>query len=478
MTALVIHGLPPALLATSLIWRARLAPDGWRGLWLSGLLGLVLALGLAGFDSLVVRLLWPALIGREWVLELPLAAAAGAWALRTPRGPGRDAAPPRVTGWRLVAVIVLTASLMLAIGAALSAIVQTFLMHAHGSSSDAWSVWNRKARFLYRGGERVWLVFDPQLVHSRYPLLLPGLVARVWGALGNDTPAGPQGLVLSFFGLVIGILVTTLHALRGWVVACLSGLSLLSLPFFVKVPTYQGADLPLSLFALASLSCLVISIERPDAERGALVLAGAFAGFAAWTKVEGLLALGLLAAVPFGRGTLRLRLRRAGFLLAGALPLLAALFLVNSAYLRAPSEYLYHGPGIILDRVRSFDRHRQIVTAAVRFALAEGQRVPLALLAAAGLAWRFARRGSARSGLFRSWLALCLVGAGFYAAYLVTPYPLDWQLRTSLSRLFIQYWPSLVLLAFLGGPERAAPSAGEAPEVGIEPTRGVSFSGS
>jgi hypothetical protein len=427
-----------------------------------GLLALTLALGLAGFDSLVARLVWPALIGWEWTLELPVAATAAAWALRRRRAAEGTAQPSRIDPWPLAWAVLLTAGLIVAVWAAVSSLVQTFQAHPHGAVSDAWVIWNQKARFRYRGGAHAWLVFDPQLVHSRYPLLLPGLIARLWEALGSDTPRVPQGLGLSFFGLVLGILVTTLHRLRGWTTACVSGLSLLSLPFFIENAAYQGADLPLSLFVLASLSCLAISTERPDAERGALVLAGAFAGFAAWTKVEGLLLpLGLLGAAALSRGVPRDRLRRGALLLAGSAPLVAALLVVNTVYLKTPSEYAHQAPSVMLDRILTLGRHRLILSEAGRFAFAEGQREALVLLALAARAWRYARRGSTGGTQAFVLVVLCVVSAGFYAVYLITPYALDWQVPTSINRLFIQYWPALVLLAFLGGPPiHAAPESG------------------
>jgi hypothetical protein len=39
---------------------------------------------------------------------------------------------------------------------------------------------------------------------------------------------------------------------------------------------------------------------------------------------------------------------------------------------------------------------------------------------------------------------------GYCAIYVITPYDLEWQLRTSISRLFMQFWPSLLLAVFVG----------------------------
>jgi dolichyl-phosphate-mannose-protein mannosyltransferase len=455
MTApLVLHGIGPVLLATSLVWKAGLAPGGRWGLGLGSLQALALSVGLAGFSGAMARLAVPALSGREWLWETPIAVAVAVWALRTSEvGRLREVPGPR--GWALAVGILLAACLAVSLGAAVLAIAQHLSFYAHGTGADSYGIWNLKARFLYRGGVRVWRLFDPLIMHShpRYPLLLPGLVSRLWSALGHETTLVPRGLALAFFGLVPSLLVATLAALRGWIIGCLAGLGLLCLPFFVENAWTQGADLPFSLFAVAALGCLALAMEDPRGGRGALVLAGVFAGLAAWTKQEGLvLVLASLGGVALGsRPVLRLGIKRAAFVLAGSLPLLAALFWVEAAYVKYRPEYMHGGGGLLAEKALSLERHGQIWAAALRFVSGPRQWPALTLLALVALAGLAARRGA--SPAQRPLLAaLGVVAAGYYAAYLATPYPLAWQLSTSVDRLFIQYWPSLVLLAFIGVP--------------------------
>ena len=52
-------------------------------------------------------------------------------------------------------------------------------------------------------------------------------------------------------------------------------------------------------------------------------------------------------------------------------------------------------------------------------------------------------------------LALSLTLAGYFAIYLITPYDLYWHLRFSLSRLFLQLWPSVIFLFFIAVPSGA-----------------------
>ena len=40
--------------------------------------------------------------------------------------------------------------------------------------------------------------------------------------------------------------------------------------------------------------------------------------------------------------------------------------------------------------------------------------------------------------------------AGYFCVFLITPYPLKWQLESSLSRLIVQLWPLLLTAVFAG----------------------------
>jgi hypothetical protein len=54
-----------------------------------------------------------------------------------------------------------------------------------------------------------------------------------------------------------------------------------------------------------------------------------------------------------------------------------------------------------------------------------------------------------RRGIRTSVLALVLTLTGYFAVYLITPYDIYWHLRFSLTRLFLQLWPSAIFLFFL-----------------------------
>jgi len=48
-----------------------------------------------------------------------------------------------------------------------------------------------------------------------------------------------------------------------------------------------------------------------------------------------------------------------------------------------------------------------------------------------------------------SLIILCMMVIGYYFVYIISPYNLNWHLVTSLPRLIIQLWPSVVFSYFL-----------------------------
>ena len=157
---------------------------------------------------------------------------------------------------------------------------------------DAFAVWNLQARFLYRGSAGAWRgIFDPALSQSNggYPLLLPGLVNGAWTLVGDERPLVPAVLAIGFGALSIGIVWSGVSALARDERGLLSGLLLLATPSFLLLFPDQTADIPIALYILTTVALLQFAEAWPEVRRPMLVLAGLSAGFAAWTKNEGLL---------------------------------------------------------------------------------------------------------------------------------------------------------------------------------------------
>ena len=70
-----------------------------------------------------------------------------------------------------------------------------------------------------------------------------------------------------------------------------------------------------------------------------------------------------------------------------------------------------------------------------------------------------------RPGLLQTGAILLLMLVGYFFVYVMTPLDLTYHLITSLNRLFLQLWPSVILLVFMiaGTPEERSPGRVTAP---------------
>jgi hypothetical protein len=322
---------------------------------------------------------------------------------------------------------------------------------------DAWSIWNLRARFLAAGGglgQRAWSPMAGS-THPEYPLLTSAFVARCWAygrtVLNGDANAVPMAVSYLFFLALLALATGGVAVLRSRSLGLLLGLSLLGSPLLLMEVPAQYADVPLACYFMGAL--LFWLLDRP-------VLAGAFAGLAAWTKDEGLLFLAVffLGSAIFKRG-------QVPRLIAGALPA-GALALFFKAHLATGTSSLLSSsaPGL-LHRLADVGRYWQVTGA---FAGAfPGMMVdwyhpvlPVLILA---VALRF-DRGHRRDALFTG--GICgLMLLGYFGIYIITSNDLTWQLQTSLNRLLVQIWPSLLLAAFAGlrAPESMVTTEAAAP---------------
>src|SRR5271170_3763649 len=100
-------------------------------------------------------------------------------------------------GWAPGPVVPVYFTLLLMAAAALAAII--FVVHSifkpHGEW-DAWSIWNLRARFLFRSGSSWTHAFSNRIAwsHPDYPLLIPGAVALLWTLARADSTLAPIGI--------------------------------------------------------------------------------------------------------------------------------------------------------------------------------------------------------------------------------------------------------------------------------------------
>lgn len=324
-----------------------------------------------------------------------------------------------------------------------------------GTGWDSFAIWNLHARVLFRGGEH-WRDGFSNLIawsHPDYPLLLPATIAHFWSYLGQETALVPALIGIVFAFSTIGLLFSTVRALRGNNQALLAATVLAGTPFFIEQGISQYADVPLSFFLLATLALLCLYDHHHELGSSRLKLAGLMAGFAAWTKNEGLLflvALLIACAVVLGRRGWKAILPRMLPLIAGMVPLvlLVAYFKIHVA----PSGDLFSNPNSMLAKIADPARYWLIVRWFAKDFFLFGRWVLIpGTVVAAIYAWLMGIRIDPQheSGIRSSALALLLTVAGYFAVFVVTPYDLRWHLRFSLNRLFAQLWPSALFLFFL-----------------------------
>lgn len=354
---------------------------------------------------------------------------------------------------------VLAAALAVAVLVALYSAVLRILAHPHGEGWDAFSIWNLRARFLFLGGAQ-WRGGFSDLIpwsHPDYPLLVPGAIAHLWTYLGHDDPLVPAIVGVVFAFSTLALLFSSLARLRGRNAALLAGLALTSTPFFIEQGTSQYADVPLSFFILASIVLLCIGRDH----RGLLIFAGMAAGFAAWTKNEGLLfllalAVGLAWAAILrnirdtGRNSTDRRWRDFLLFLAGAAPVLLVIALFK--HYVATAGDLFSSPRVMIYKMLAPGRYWIVFRWFLKELLRFGAWWIVPCTVAMVVFYLLVRRKQSRSRdpLCGSCvLALVLTLIGYFTIYLITPRDLYWHLRFSLNRLFLQLWPVIIFLFFL-----------------------------
>jgi len=343
------------------------------------------------------------------------------------------------------------------IGAAMAALTALMLYGAapHGDW-DAWAIWNLRARFLFQSQEFT-SPFSALInwSHPDYPLLVPGAIAYLWHAGGTPSTAIPRAVNFLFLASAVAVPFLTVRLLRGSGMAAVCGVAVLGATSLVRTSSSQYADVPIAAFMVLSCCLAAYSLEVESAGWGPLLVSGLAAGFAAWTKNEGLLfcialPLAYLLSVKHP-GEIGSRLRKILPLVAG---ILAVLAIVGHFKVRiAPQNDIINTSSVAVlgAKVRDFGRYWVTFWAFVGEFLTFGSLLaPPVLVFSVWLALVRLRPRSELSGAsFLPLTALFFQLLGYFGVYIVTPMDLDWHIGTSLSRLLLHVWPLLVTGIFL-----------------------------
>jgi len=127
---------------------------------------------------------------------------------------------------------------------------------------DAATIWNLRARFLFRGADHWRDAFSDLLgswTHADYPLLVPAAVARAWSFIGSEPQAAPILLGLLFSVATAFLLLGALASLRSPGQGLLAAIVLLCCNSLVYEGANQYADVPLAFFMLATFVALALA---------------------------------------------------------------------------------------------------------------------------------------------------------------------------------------------------------------------------
>ncbi len=318
---------------------------------------------------------------------------------------------------------------------------------------DAWSIWNRSARFIYRDPGNWRATVSPELDwqnHADYPLLVPLNVAWGWQSIGTETLRIPMAQSALFTLGCLAILFASVAFTRTIGQASLATLVLMGTPAIVVIGSRLIADIPLGFYILATGVFIFLASKRQNL--ALQILAGFSAGLAAWTKNEGLL---FVLAYPIALILMtRKNLWRtmAAFFAGAAIPLAVVLYFKSVA---PAGDLFVGGAQALLARATDLSRYWIILRSLQRELLTLGGwpfgiLLPLTLYA---VFMRFRGSWQTDRGLRVATTLVFLQLLGYCAIYVLSPYDLQWHLDTSLYRLLPHLFPAALFLLFVALPE-------------------------
>jgi len=346
-----------------------------------------------------------------------------------------------------------------------SFVIKAVFNNPHGIF-DAWTGWNYRARWMFRGDDQWMFAFARVSMGDSpdYPLLITGSIYRMWKILGNDYVAVPILLATLFtFGSILMIFFS-IAELRGKNQGYLAAMFMFISTQFFNVGSYQYGDVPLAFFILSTIILMSLQDHYPRQSYRIAFLTGLAVSCAAWTKNEGLLFLVLVGLVRFisqpGKPKWSRLVKEFLSFTSGLAFVVATLIFFKLKY--APANDLISHDN--LEKLGAYlfdaDRYMLVLTAILKkiFTFNEGI-VWLMILYLVISGFDKSRFPDKRilSYLFLMFLMVC----GYFFSYLISPHDVAWQIGSSIRRLVVQLWPSWVFLFFycVRGPEKSLTAA-------------------
>ena len=300
---------------------------------------------------------------------------------------------------------------------------------------DAWAIWSQHARFLTHSDYFTNLFTDKiAWTHPDYPMMLPSLIAMVWKSFDNVSAMVPALLsytiAISMIALVMGSFFERRFWVAGVVITLLLSATSILFPFVVS----QFSDTLLACFILLPF----VALHHLSHSKNAIgfILIGFLAASAAWIKNEGLMFFVLFTfcfAIRFFR-----HWRRIGAYLLGAVfPILVL----------GVFKIFFSPPGDILaaetdywQKISDWSRYEFIFEFASEYFIQHCLLLLVLLIAVLLIHRRFY--------ISFPFVVIGLLFLSYLAAYVISPYGLQWHMTTSFDRLVHQVAPALFYAIF------------------------------
>ena len=314
---------------------------------------------------------------------------------------------------------------------------------------DAWLIWNRASRFIYRGGEEWKTAFSPEFYfffQADYPLFVPLTNAWVWETMNTETLRVPFiQTSIYLFGSVF-LIFSAMHFSRSLGQATLAAIVLLGTTTYISVGSAQMADTPLALLILAVTILFHSFSKTRDTNLSAVT--GFTVGLCGWAKNEGIIFI-ILGSLSFYFLLIqeRNKAQEISRYLAGlVLPLIIIAYFKLSL---APSNYLTEG-GLqeTLQHLTDLSRYSIIgraILGELRSFAGWFYAIPMFILYYFGMN-KQDNYGSRWRVTSIAMLSLQILS--YIAVYVITPRPLEFQLAHSLDRILLHVYPAFLFVLF------------------------------
>lgn len=423
-------------------------------LWVRVFLGFGIGYGLTSILSFIWQVL--NLSFNIWYMcfEVLLGIGLFAWYRKVAKKYGNNKVLPRLAIWPEKSLLLGFLFFVVILGG------MTFLLATNVAPSgmwDAWMVQNRTARFLYVGGEHWVSAFSPLLVSADYPILVSISVARLWRYVGHETIFGPAFFSMTMAMSLFMLLISAINYLREKKTSWLAGLAFsTSSAFWIFAPA-QLADIPIAFFFLATIVLMQIFIDKNPSRPSLLILAGAVCGLLVWTKNEGWIFLFAATTGYFLLPTIFKQnkiLTKKSILkfISGLLPILAVVLFFKILF--TPShDFIRHqtqGTSLIANLINP-GRHFYLLKSFFiqLWDLTPDRSSPFFILFLIAIIFGVRKITLKNMGVSATIITICILLAGEYAVYLITPFELQWQVSSSIHRLVLQIWPMAVFTTLL-----------------------------